>query len=121
VPACAFTSSSHVLTLCLVVMLPMSSVCRLGGIPASASSFRRALQKGSVGLVPGAQQTRLWGHPGPWQQLYLLAALVGLLVAVAQAPSSSICPVYGATSFGHMGLSGVENAWQMRELPLVGE
>lgn len=38
-----------------IVTAAWCGVCRLGGIPASASSFRRALQKGSVGLVPGEQ------------------------------------------------------------------
>jgi hypothetical protein len=37
----------------MLMLVCGDDVHRLGGIPASAASFRRALQKGSVGLIPG--------------------------------------------------------------------
>lgn len=63
---------THVLThKSLLLCYGCDGVCRLGGIPASASSFKRALQKGSVGLVPGARNIRLKLRQ---QTLLLLAA-----------------------------------------------
>ena len=74
-----------------VCVLAVLSHNRLGGIPATAASFRRALQKGSVGLVPGewsgAVMFRVWASC-----LGLFCSLAAV-VCCAAAPATSEAPM----------------------------